>query len=90
MLCSNLTDEMVDEVTVTTMSYRNELIPISATFLHETPASILVMPEGEHDDGESGVWLPKSQIHWDEGDYERGDSIELEVPRWLADDKELG
>lgn len=34
-------------------------------------------------DGERTVWLPKSQVEWDESDRT------MAMPEWLAKDKEL-
>ena len=55
---------------------------ITATIKRETDAAILVECDGNE------VWLPKSQIDYDE-DCTEGDEIEIEVPQWLADSKGL-
>ncbi len=49
--------------------------------IRETAAAIYVT-----DDEEKKVWLPKSQIEY-EG--EPGDTVTIEMPEWLATDKEL-
>lgn len=42
-------------------------------------------------DCDNEIWLPHSQIHnlKDPKDLKRGDNIILEIPEWLAQDKEL-
>ena len=52
------------------------------TFIRETDMAILVEVEGDE------FWLPKSQIDW-LGCAEEGDEIEVRVPEWLAEEKEL-
>jgi hypothetical protein len=62
---------------------RNDMIDVEdLEFLHETDSAILVECDGEE------VWLPLSQIEWD-GDAERGDTITVSMPEWLAEDKGL-
>ena len=56
-------------------------IDLKLTFHHETDRAILVSEDG---DRESGVWLPKSQIEYDEDSYEDGDEISVTIPEWLA------
>lgn len=66
----------------------DDMIPFYGTFLHETDKAILVLPEGENDEA-LAVWLPKSKIDWDGDDYKRGQDIEVLLPRWLAEAKDL-
>ncbi len=62
---------------------RNDMIEVEdLEFLHETDSAILVEYDGEE------VWLPLSQIEWD-GDAEKGDSITVTMPEWLAEEKGL-
>ena len=36
------------------------------------------------------IWIPKSQIQdYSESEYKSGDEIEIELPEWLALEKEL-
>jgi len=51
-------------------------------FIRETDMAILTLFEGTE------YWLPKSQIDWI-GAAEEGDEIEVSIPEWLAEDKEL-
>ena len=64
----------------------NELIDVEdLTFVRSTDAAILV----EDPDGDE-VWLPKSQIEWpEEALAERGDTITVTMPEWLAEKKGL-
>lgn len=39
-------------------------------------------------DGYKQVWLPKSQINWEEP-ADAGDTTTFIIPEWLAEDKEL-
>ena len=60
----------------------NKLIEVAVTILHETVMAFLV------DDGINQVWLPKSQIK-DHEDISIGETLEIEIPEWLAIDKEI-
>jgi len=51
---------------------------------HETELAYLMGEPGA--DRYDAVWIPKSQL---EDDYEVGEVSEVEMPRWLAIDKEL-
>lgn len=57
------------------------------TYIHSTELAILFLPDG-WSEGEE-VWLPKSQIDYDDSDYEKGDFISIIVPNWLAAHKEM-
>jgi hypothetical protein len=59
---------------------------VSVEFLRETDKAILVTDTGDPSDA---VWLPKSQIEVQEEDPERGDTITVTLPEWLAEDKGL-
>lgn len=61
---------------------RHLKIEFTVEYINETPAAILVLYQGEQ------FWLPKSQITWI-GAAEEGDLIEVGVPRWLAEEKEM-
>ena len=55
----------------------------------ETDMAILFLP-GDWEPDEEGIWLPKSRISYDDSvQYERGDAIVIEIPDWLAEDKEI-
>ena len=69
-------------------------------FIYETDLAILFVADDcvkfDHRDNpiwedDDTIWLPKSQISYDEklNGYERGDTITVEMPEWLAEDKEL-
>lgn len=49
--------------------------------LHETDDAILVEKDPD-------IWLPKSKIEYDET-ASTGDTIDVEVPEWLAEDRGL-
>ncbi len=39
---------------------------------------------------EGDVWIPKSMIlDYSEAEFEIGDTIEIDIPEWIAIDKEL-
>ncbi len=52
---------------------------ITTTIKHETDMALLV----EHGAGPD-AWVPKSQILDYSDDYKIGDTIEIELPEWLA------
>jgi hypothetical protein len=52
------------------------------TFLRETDDAILV------EDNFATYWLPKSQIDYTE-DPAPGERIDIEIPEWLAEKKDL-
>ena len=57
----------------------------SGYFLHETEKAILFLPvDWDEDDA---VWLPKSQIDYEDKDYEKGDDIIVDIPTWLIEEK---
>lgn len=58
----------------------NRPVTVDGMIIWETELAILV------DDGSLEVWLPKSEIHYD---GKVGDDVEIELPEWLAYDKEL-
>ena len=71
------------------MGYSNEKEEYHGIYQTETDDAILFLP-GDWEPTEDGVWLAKSQIDYDDSvKYERGDAIVVEIPEWLAYDKEL-
>lgn len=62
------------------MICRSSLIDIEVSMKAETEKAIAVT-----EDGESVVWLPKSQIEIEE----HADTITVTLPEWLAKDKGL-
>lgn len=58
-------------------------IDLTLRLHHETPQAILVSDDGEE---KHAVWLPKSQIEWQET---KPGYVEAVVPEWLAADKRL-
>lgn len=59
----------------------HDIIEISCQKKHETDKAILVVNLKNKD-----VWLPKSQI---EIDSDSKGIVELQLPEWLAEEKEL-
>ncbi len=64
-------------------SEREQLVDVTVRLVRETDASWLV----EDDDGTS-AWLPKSKVDFAFGS-QPGQVVTLEVPAWLAEDREL-
>lgn len=60
-----------------------DTVEIRGTILAETPDAYLL------DDGDIEVWIPKSQIDNLDDDWEIEDTIEMEIPEWLAEQKGL-
>jgi hypothetical protein len=61
---------------------RDDLLDFSGEFMAASDSAILVDVEGEE------VWLPKSVVG-DFDDAEPGDTIDLKIPEWLAEDRGL-
>lgn len=59
-----------------------ELIELSLDLVKKSDGALLVS------DGDNEAWLPKSLIEYDE-EPERGRSIDIELPEWLAIEKGL-
>lgn len=57
------------------MKRNHKIITVQAELLHETDKAYRV------DVGDGGVWVPKSQCEYEDG--------ELQIPEWLAEEKEL-
>lgn len=58
---------------------------VPVTLMIETELAWMV--DGGRD---KDVWIPKSQIQdYSETEYEIGDDIEIEIPEWLAMEKDL-
>ena len=66
-------------------SHRSNLVDISVQLHHATLKAILVSDDGDRD---NGVWLPKSQVEYDE-DSQVGSIIEVTLPEKLAIEKGL-
>lgn len=70
------------------MSTHDETATIEGTVERETDLAILIAIDG---DLEHKEWIPKSQIEWESsgGIFKVGDSVEIEIPEWLAIEKGL-
>ena len=62
---------------------RTDPIEVAVEIKRETAKALLV------DDSSGEVWIPKSQIGNDPDDYEDmiGETVTLEIPEWLAEEK---
>ncbi|MHA1809393.1 MAG: hypothetical protein ACTSYH_03670 [Candidatus Heimdallarchaeaceae archaeon] len=60
----------------------NTIILEEVEFNGETDKAIFIKHNGEN------ICLPKSQIEYDENPTE-GDLIDVELPTWLADEKDI-
>ena len=57
-------------------------------YINQTDKAILV----SEDDPDEGIWLPKSQIEYDENEIDcadKGEEIEIGIPEWLAEQEGL-
>lgn len=61
-----------------------ELVTINLEILHWTAKAVLVRTGKD----EPKVWLPLSQIETS-GEFVKGESQEITMPKWLADKLEL-
>jgi hypothetical protein len=64
-----------------TVMARNDDVEITVEIVKETDMAYLVK------DGDVEVWLPKSQIRGEED--LQGGIVELIIPEWLAEEKDL-
>lgn len=64
---------------------RNDTIEVSAEIMGETEKALLVSDTGKRADA---VWLPKGLIEYPDG-AEKGDTVDIEMPEWLAQDTGL-
>lgn len=61
-------------------------ITFKGRIIRQTDMAILFRADDWQPDGSDDTWLPKSQIAIIHGE---GDAIHIELPKWLADDKEM-
>lgn len=65
------------------MSYDEEWIDIDVRIEHKTQEAVLVS------DGDTAAWIPKSLVqNWDE-DWGPGDTVSIEVPTRVAEERGL-
>jgi len=62
---------------------KHDIMELTVLKKHETEKAILVQNLKQKD-----VWIPKSQIEIDSEDEETS-MIDIQIPEWLAIDKEL-
>jgi len=67
----------------------SEVTWVEITILHETDDAVLVTQDPDSEDTNIAKWVPKSQITDSTDDMDIGAEIEIEIPVWLAEDKEL-
>lgn len=65
------------------MAGNSDLVDLTLQLHHETDKAILVSDDGEQD---NAVWVPKSQV---EIERKKGGLVEVTMPEWLAQEKEL-
>ena len=61
----------------------SEIIEVSGEILAKSAAAILI------NDGDRDAWLPISQIQNYDESWKKGETVDLEIPEWLATEKEL-
>lgn len=59
----------------------NETFWFSGTVKHDTGKAVLLT------DGVEDYWIPHSQIIDSDDDLKPGETVEIEVPLWLAEEK---
>jgi len=62
------------------------MITVSGTLEAETDKAILLKIEDEHLEPIT-VWLPKSQIEYDEDEAQQGENLDISCPEWLMEAK---
>lgn len=63
-----------------------EDITFTGRIIKQTEMAILFRADDWQPDGSDDTWLPKSQIAVIHG---AGDAVQIELPEWLADKKEM-
>jgi hypothetical protein len=63
-----------------------EDLTFTGRIVRQTDMAILFRADDWQSDGSDDTWLPKSQIAVI---HRKGDEVEIELPEWLADDKEM-
>lgn len=63
--------------------YEQELVDLQGEFQHETDKAILILIS------DNKIWFPKSQMTYDDKQYDKGDLIKFSIPEWLANEKEV-
>ena len=61
----------------------SEIIEVSGEILAKSAAAILI------NDGDRDAWLPISQIQNYDESWKKGETVDFEIPEWLATEKEL-
>jgi hypothetical protein len=73
---------------------KKDMHDFDVEYVHNTDKGLCVSDDG----GETEIWLPISQITWQDGEridpgdldgYEKREIIDISVPEWLAEDKGL-
>jgi hypothetical protein len=64
----------------------SEAVEFHGRVIRETEDAILFRADDWQEDGSDDTWLPKSQISIV---HEKDAEVEIEIPEWLADDKEM-
>lgn len=65
------------------MAKHSSRIELAVEFVRQTDAAICVTDGGEE------IWLPKSQVTYDEDKLAKSKCFEIELPEWLAEEKGL-
>ena len=60
-----------------------EIIEVTGEILSKSNMAILI------NDGDRDAWLPISQIQNYDESWKKGETVDLEIPEWLATEKEL-
>lgn len=63
-------------------------VTITTRLKKETDKAIAIVDERDVDGPEKLIWLPKSQIEYEASGHIEG-AITVEIPEWLAKEKEL-
>jgi hypothetical protein len=66
------------------MKKNHDIIEISCQRIHETSLAVLVVNLKNKE-----IWLPKSQVEIEEELNTAEDIILIQIPEWLAEEKEL-
>lgn len=80
--------DWMEDFSCSRVDAKNDFIEVSVIYLHQTPGkkgAVLVR------DGKKEVWIPKSQFRVDTNfeSFEKGESIDIDITEWIAEQKGL-
>jgi hypothetical protein len=60
--------------------YKSNVVDLDLFYVSETEKGLAV----RLDEGRRLIWLPKSQIEYEQREYKRHEVVKVTIPEWLA------